>query len=252
MPIVPPQPTCDDVKACVRCGDTKPLDEYYVDKRSNRPFARCKTCHNAQSQAWYHATKLARGPRVAPVEKVCVSCKQLLPIDAFSKRSRGENGTRSDCKACRRAAKAVYRAAHLDAVRTSARAYYAAHTEACLTRIKRVVIANPTKYQAIHTDWKRRNKAAVNASTHKRRARLTGHRGWWTARDWERIKARQGWCCLMCGLQEMTDGITLCADHVVPLDKGGWNIAANIQGLCRGCNSTKHTRVLDLRPAFYS
>ncbi len=251
MPIVPPQPTCDDVKACVRCGDTKPLDEYYVDKRSNRPFTRCKTCHNAQGQAWYHATKLARGPRVAPVEKMCVSCKQLLPIDAFSKRSTGENGTRSDCKACRRAAKVAYNAAHRAARQAASRAYYAANAEACGARIRQSIDKNPTKYQAIHSDWKKGNKAAVNASTHKRRARLNGHWGSWTARDWERIKARQGWRCLMCGRQEVTDGITLCADHVVPLDKGGWNIAANLQGLCRSDNSTKHTRTLDLRPAFY-
>jgi len=252
MPIVPSQPTCDDAKTCVRCGNTKPLDEYYVDKRSNRPFARCKTCHNAQGHAWYYATKVVRAPQAEPTEKVCTRCARLLPIDAFPLRGDFKHRRRSECIGCKRAAKVAYNATHWAERQAASRAYYAANAEACGERIRRSIDKNPTKYHAIHSDWKKRNKAAVNASTHKRWARLTGHRGWWTARDWERIKARQGWRCLMCGRQEVTDGITLCADHVVPLDKGGWNIAANIQGLCRSDNSTKHTRTLDLRPAFYS
>jgi len=246
MPIVPSQTAHDGVKTCVRCGNVKPIGDYHWDKRGNRPYARCKACHNAQSLSSYHATKVLRDPQPEPTEKVCASCKLLLPIDAFSKRGASENGTRSDCNECRRIKKAAYRAANLDTVRGNARLYYAVNKDACGERIRRSIGKNPTKYRAIHTDWKRRNKAAVNASTHKRRARL---RGSWTARDWDRIKARQQWRCLMCDRQEMVDGIVLCVDHVMPLAKGGWNIAANLQGLCRGCNSAKHTRILDLRPA---
>lgn len=246
MPIVPSQPTCDDAKTCVRCGDVKPIEDYYVDKRSNRQFARCKTCHNAQSLAWYHATKVVRVPRTEPTEKVCTRCARLLPIDAFPLRGDYKERRRSECIACKQTAKVAYNAAHRAERQAASRAYYQANKEAITARIKRVVTANPTKYRAIHSDWKKGNKAAVNASTHRRRARL---RGSWTARDWERIKARQEWRCLMCDRQEMVDGIVLCVDHVIPLAKGGWNIAANLQGLCPGCNSAKHTRILDLRPA---
>jgi len=248
--VYPQQLSLFPVRLCTRCDATKPLDEYYVDKRTGRPYAHCKECHAAFGKARYTPHPLE--PKPVPASKVCTRCKRLLPIEAFPPRGDYKERRRSECIGCKRAAKVAYNANHRAERQAAARAYYAANAEVCGVRIRQSIGKNPTKYQAIHTDWKRRNKAAVNASTHKRRARLTGHRGWWTARDWERIKARQGWRCLMCGRQEVTDGITLCADHVVPLDKGGWNIAANIQGLCRSDNSTKHTRTLDLRPAFYS
>jgi len=249
--VYPQQLPLFPVRVCTKCHAPKSLDDYYIaNKKTGALYSWCKECHAAINKAAYTPHPLQ--PKPLPESKVCASCTLLLPIDAFSKRGRGESGVRSECRDCRRVKKAAYRAAHLDAVRASGRSYYAANAEACGARIRQSIGKNPTKYQAIHSDWKRRNKAAVNASTHKRRARLTGNRGWWTAADWERIKARQAWRCLMCGRQEVTDGITLCADHVVPLDKGGWNIAANLQGLCFSCNSLKYTRVLDLRPAFYS
>jgi 5-methylcytosine-specific restriction endonuclease McrA len=50
-----------------------------------------------------------------------------------------------------------------------------------------------------------------------------------------------------CAAQE--PDITLTADHVVPLSRGGANDIGKIQPLCGSCNSRKHTKIVDYRPS---
>jgi hypothetical protein len=48
--------------------------------------------------------------------------------------------------------------------------------------------------------------------------------------------------CLCCGSQE-----NICIDHVVPVYKGGKNEIENFQPLCKSCNSSKGTKIIDYR-----
>jgi hypothetical protein len=60
-----PPPPC---KACRRCGETKPRDEFHRNCRTNDGLnTRCKVCNNAVRRAWYaanpaHARKDAPSP----------------------------------------------------------------------------------------------------------------------------------------------------------------------------------------------
>lgn len=48
--------------------------------------------------------------------------------------------------------------------------------------------------------------------------------------------------CLHCGKIK-----PLTADHVVPIAKGGTSNIGNIQPLCKACNSSKGTNIVDYR-----
>jgi 5-methylcytosine-specific restriction endonuclease McrA len=63
-----------------------------------------------------------------------------------------------------------------------------------------------------------------------------------TREEWAAIKERYGGRCVRCG----ADG-ELTRDHVVPKVLGGLDVAANIQPLCRSCNSAKGARYADYR-----
>lgn len=66
-----------------------------------------------------------------------------------------------------------------------------------------------------------------------------------SGRLWTLLKKRYNYTCLCCGGKE--PDIELVADHVIPKSKGGPNIIANIQPLCRSCNARKGIRSFDYR-----
>lgn len=39
-------------KACTKCLETKPESEFYLNKRTGKPLAKCKKCTNAANYAW--------------------------------------------------------------------------------------------------------------------------------------------------------------------------------------------------------
>lgn len=112
-------------------------------------------------------------------------------------------------------------------------------------RSRRYRDANTKKERERKQKWERANPDKLLAHWHRRRALKIGNGGSHTAAEWKAIKKSQGYTCLACGLKEPE--IKLTVDHVIPLDKGGSNDASNIQGLCKSCNSKKHTRVIDYR-----
>lgn len=65
-------------------------------------------------------------------------------------------------------------------------------------------------------------------------------REWWPLR--ERVLVRDSFRCVYCGAGE--DVAPLCADHVVPLSRGGTNDETNLVCACKPCNSSKNNRLL--------
>jgi 5-methylcytosine-specific restriction endonuclease McrA len=49
---------------------------------------------------------------------------------------------------------------------------------------------------------------------------------------------RDNYKCVVCG-RGKKDGVELCVDHIIPLDKGGTNTLDNAQTLCMQCNLIK-------------
>jgi 5-methylcytosine-specific restriction endonuclease McrA len=69
-----------------------------------------------------------------------------------------------------------------------------------------------------------------------------------TDSEWREIVKAHGNHCLCCGIRYGTTPLDeMTKDHVVPLSKGGSNLASNLQPLCRPCNSRKGTREIDYR-----
>lgn len=59
-----------------------------------------------------------------------------------------------------------------------------------------------------------------------------------SSNDKEEIFRRDNYKCVNCGRGEK-DGVELCADHIIPKDKGGTNTIDNGQTLCTECNLIK-------------
>lgn len=58
------------------------------------------------------------------------------------------------------------------------------------------------------------------------------------------VLTRDGCQCIYCGASPAKNKVVLHVDHVVPLSKGGKNIASNLVAACEDCNLTKMARRL--------
>lgn len=83
-------------------------------------------------------------------------------------------------------------------------------------------------------------------SQHKRRVLKGMSADRITPEQWDRIKRRFHYTCPSCGKSE--PAISLTMDHIVPLSKYGAHSESNIQPLCKSCNCSKHTRIVQYDP----
>lgn len=81
--------------------------------------------------------------------------------------------------------------------------------------------------------------------TCNRRAEKLGVPSTLTVKKWIELCDYYGCVCLKC--RKPGTYHTLSPDHVVPLALGGTGESENIQPLCRTCNMTKQTAIIDYR-----
>lgn len=114
---------------------------------------------------------------------------------------------------------------------------------------------NPEAHRAVLVRYAKNNpeKHRAHAKHAKASRRRDGET--FTSAEWVALKKFHDHRCLACGKNERTlrrRGLTLAADHVVPLARGGSNLISNIQPLCqgrRGCNNRKGAKYIDYRKA---
>ena len=121
-------------------------------------------------------------------------------------------------------------------------------------KVRKFYAANATEQCARAAAWAKANPEAVRLIGHRRRARITGAGGSFTAEQFKALGDR----CLCCGRTEAELaqlGLMLVPDHVLPIARGGSNNISNIQPLCHayrkgtrsGCNNRKHAKHIDYR-----
>lgn len=176
--------------------------------------------------------------------KVCTGCKEEKPVSCFSRRGKDDPRPRTRCQACAQAAAALRPKPKLDPEKAKARR-------------QRWLDKNPEymkDYQRQrHQDDPERLNAPrrkggpryehVKADVNRRRALKASAEGSHTVEEWLALCEHHEHRCLACG----RDDRPLTRDHVVPLIAGGTDYIDNIQPLCKPCNSSKGTNVIDFR-----
>ena len=100
------QNTIETNKACKKCGEAKPLSEYYKRKGAKDGHRNdCKACVLGHQKERYKA--LSKAPEHTcetsgcdQLSKVCTRCGEDKPLSAYSRRNYAADGHVPDCKEC--------------------------------------------------------------------------------------------------------------------------------------------------------
>ena len=205
-------------KVCKKCGS----EEFCRD-------GRCKACKKISGAAWQAANREKEKARSA-ARYAANKEKIKAQVAAWYA------ANREKIKAYR----AAYYLANREKDKTDRAASYAASREKVKADRAAYYAANKEKVNARHAAWCAANPEVKRIIEHTRRARKHGNGGKLSRGLKPKLFKEQDGKCNGC--RRTFDAAALALDHVVAIKNGGPNVDANIQLLCKPCNSRKRTK----------
>ena len=214
-------------KRCTKCGETKSVSEFGKDKlRIDGLFPQCKRCR------WRNPEK-----REESIEKQkqglrrCPACKEWLSISCFGSNKSTPDGKHTACAKCSREQVKKYYAENIDKVRARDKAYRD---------------ANPDLRSFFWKRYYENNEDKLTIKSHAARKNRSSQPDTLTGMEWREIIGKQNNSCGKCK-RKFSKDLPPTRDHIVPLSKGGLLTKENCQALCRACNTSKGTKIIDYR-----
>jgi 5-methylcytosine-specific restriction endonuclease McrA len=194
-------------KTCAKCGETKPLSEYYFEK--GKPRGSCKACHRAvvYLRSPERRREIDNASRAKNRERIRERDRKLRAERGAEFNRRRRYARALQPKPPRRKPDPAKRAARLAWKRAYNKRYYAANTE---------------RFE-IYRRRREALKAQVRFEPYTRRE----------------IYNRDEGICKGCrkALPFKPNGFQI--DHIVPISLGGPDTPANVQLMCGPCNRRK-------------
>lgn len=180
------------------------------------------------------------------VTKQCTKCKNTFEITLFCIDKTARGGRHPWCRSCRSKKRMEWFRSHKDMHHKSYNEWYARNQPEQRQRIRLWHKENREWMRNYIKEWKILNPDKVREYHAIRDERLVGDL---TLDDWREIKEKYNYTCLSC--KRIEPEILLTIDHVIPVVEGGLHTKANIQPLCRSCNSIKWRKTIDYRKENY-
>ena len=165
---------------------------------------------------------------------VCSSCNKDKTLESYHLRKDTSFGYRKQCKICRIIKQVQRDRLNPEPKRRRDKKYRQSELGKKKERIRNL------KY--VKTD---KGKAGIARRSANRRSRLKETINDLTHTQWKQILIQQKNKCKECD-NEFGPNLVPQRDHIVPLFLGGSLTKNNVQALCKSCNSTKGTKLIEI------
>ena len=215
-----------DVKRCGKCGQVKPVSEFYKDCREKSGLrSPCKECHRLYHEAHREEkavyNRLYRAGHCAEHAMDARRYGERHPERVAACKRRWQEAHPEKTVVSRRRWREAHRdEAHRERANACQRRYRETHPERIVEQCRR---------------WNKNNSDKALATKQRRRALKVNAFGteYTTAQMIEARREYYGNRCYLCS--KPADAM----DHVKPLSKGGAHLPGNLRPICKGCNSAK-------------
>jgi len=231
-------------KRCPGCGQVKLRTEFcMLRSRTDGLSTYCRACRGEKLSAAYRRRE-ARPPLVK--HKVCSKCEiDKLAIDFYNEPKK-KDGLSYECRSCRIEKVRCWAADNPDKVREIGRRknrQYAADGRR-LIYSRRWVARHPNHSKEYYRRTFERDRVKKRLHEQRRRARLAGLPFKFDQKDEEDTMEMFGGVCAFCGAEGRQT-----MEHVVPVSRTDFpnpgTVRGNIMPLCKFCNDSKGTRLLE-------
>jgi hypothetical protein len=201
------------MKSCTKCGQTKPLTQYPINKKliSGRE-GRCCECRNQYQREW--------------------RAQNIEASRAATKRWREKNPSTVQAN--------KQRYGRTEKAKQTAKEWEKRNKEKRQRQNRGWEQKNKNHRLALWNEWARKNPDNIKHSQQKRRALQMGSEVLFTLDAKQRIIRKANGFCYYCN----TRSERLSLDHVLPLSRGGRHSEGNIVVCCMSCNSSKKNNLL--------
>jgi 5-methylcytosine-specific restriction endonuclease McrA len=207
------------------------LSDFYRESLPKDGVARhCKECKRAEARDRYKKSPLK--PTAINGGKICSICKIEKPLEAFHVDKSMSCGRKANCKECE------FKRSHTPESTKRKQAYQKKY-EKSEHRLE-YTEKNREHRNARQRAYMRNNKLVIAEVARKRRARLKS--AVVEEVSYERILARDGYVCHICGGAVAPDDVAF--DHVVPIARHGAHAEFNIKVSHAVCNKRKHSKLM--------
>ncbi|MGP5731233.1 HNH endonuclease [Arthrobacter rhombi] len=220
------------MKACTRCGEDKPLEDFHKRKRARDGHTSyCKACKRLEAETYRDARREHdKAHRAANREQLNAQRRASYAASPNAARKRDK----------------AYREANAEQIAVRKRAHYAENRDRAIKASREWVEANPERVAAYRRDYYDANRGRILeearayqhahpevgwAATYRQRSKAYGFEP--VVEDFTRAEliALYGDACAHCGgAFEQLD------HHPVPVVLGGAHTLGNVRPCCTACN----------------